>query len=746
MRKMAVLRKLGDEHKNGILGILLIVLGLSMILSLVPNSWLDLPETDNLAGKVGRLFSDPALSLFGIATYCLPIIILIWGWNRLVSHSLGNYIRPVILIVFSGLIAIAFIALLAVNDIVAGSENAGKLGEYLAQEIFTKYVGVIGSYIILTILLLALLIVTVRINPVNMLKRFSLYLINMIKLPVAHLARLYSSVWSFVFVRLRQEKRTGKEVISTAEEKIESEELDSKLVKKSSGRTHRKGKRKSQKAQPEKVRRQGTKFELPSLELLETSPPRDIAGKSKDLDKLGRVLIEKMSHFNVQGRIVNILSGPVVAVFEVEPAPGIKVNKIANLADDLALALRALRIRIVAPIPGKGAVGIEVPNKQPEKVYAKDILSAEEFTKSSFGMPLAFGVDIVGKPVVTDLTRMPHLLIAGATGSGKSVSLNVLITSLLYRFSPKEVKLLLIDPKMLELVLYNGLPHLIHPVVTDSSEAAKALRWALMEMKRRYELLAHNGVRGIGEFNKRIKAKRWMKKPVTEEIIREKLSYVVIVVDELADLMLTVGKEVEEALARLAQMARAVGIHLIVATQRPSVDVITGLIKANFPTRLSFQVTSKTDSRTILDMNGAEKLLGNGDMLFLPAGAATPTRVHGAYISVDETKNIVKFLRKVSKPDWEISLDNVKSIIEEVEEKELKDVEETDALFNEAAKLVILHRHGSTSLLQRRLKIGYSRAARIIDQLEESGIVGSADGSKAREVLVDNSYLESIGV
>jgi DNA segregation ATPase FtsK/SpoIIIE, S-DNA-T family len=492
----------------------------------------------------------------------------------------------------------------------------------------------------------------------------------------------------------------------------------------------------------------------PPLVLLQTPPPSDPTLGEKELDRLGRVLIETLRTFKVEGEIVGRTTGPVVTQFEVAPAPGVKVNRIASLDADLALALRAPSVRIVAPIPGKGAVGVEVPNPEPQTVRLREILESVAFQKARGQLPLALGKDLTGRPYVADLARMPHLLIAGATGSGKSVCINTIITSLIYRYAPQQLRLLLIDPKMVELSMYGDLPHLRHPVVTDPSDAATVLKWAVMEMERRYLLLSENGARSLAEFNRRAQEGQPLRRIAPAGYGEEQdgpaytegpLQYVVVVVDELADLMMTVQADIERPLAQLAQKARAIGIHLIVATQRPSVNVITGLIKANFPCRIGFRVSSKVDSRTILDQNGADALLGNGDMLFLPPGTSDPVRIQGAYLTTEETEELMSWYRdRAHRPSGEEEniLEVVRAREGEAGDAEVAHTGERDALFQQAAEICIQHRQGSTSLLQRKLRIGYGRAARIIDQLYEAGVLGPPqDGSRPREVLVG---LESI--
>jgi S-DNA-T family DNA segregation ATPase FtsK/SpoIIIE len=487
---------------------------------------------------------------------------------------------------------------------------------------------------------------------------------------------------------------------------------------------------------------------LPPLSLLSmTTQPEDLI-TAADLTSEANLLVAKLADFDILGRVTEIHPGPVVTTFEFEPAAGVKVNQIVSREDDLALALRAQRIRILAPIPGKGAVGVEIPNRMRRTVYLREVLSSRPYGDSTAALKIPLGVDVVGQPFVTDLTRMPHLLVAGATGSGKSVCLNAIITGLLFQHGPDTLRLLMIDPKMLELSAYNGIPHLVMPVITEAKRASRALRWAVGEMEKRYKLMATCAARNIQSYNDKV-ASASLPASATAEGRPEALSYVVVVIDELADLMLTAPAEIEEPIARLAQMARAVGIHLVLATQRPSVDVITGVIKANFPSRIAFQVASKTDSRTVLDMNGAENLLGHGDMLFTPAGKPEPYRVHGCYVSEEETARVVEFwtskLRAVPLADGEQPAPPplaTRPELSEADDSAGEDGEPDDELLRDAAQLVVGHQQGSTSLLQRRLKVGYSRAGRLMDQLEEIGVVGPFQGSKARDVLVDQRWLD----
>jgi len=515
--------------------------------------------------------------------------------------------------------------------------------------------------------------------------------------------------------------------------------------------------------------------ELPPLELLQAAQMESVDAGEAELHRLGEVLIDTLGTFRVEGRIVGRTTGPVVTQYEIAPAPGVKVGRIAALADDLALAMRAQSIRIVAPIPGKAAVGVEVPNPTARIVRLRELLESADWDRNRAGLPIALGTNLEGQPIIADLAKMPHLLIAGATGSGKSVCINTIVTSLVYEYTPRELRLLMIDPKMVELSGYNALPHLRHPVVTNNKQAAQTLKWAVHEMERRYGLFSANGARNIGDFNRKAAEGKPLVLPAsgrratgTGEDEQEELPlsysegalpYIVLVVDELADLMMTVQSEVEKPLAMLAQKARATGIHLILATQRPSVNVITGLIKANFPSRIAFRVASKVDSRTIIDQNGAEALLGNGDMLFLPPGKSEPIRLQGAFISTEETEALTDwYTEQRARRDAalaerglvapERSEEDILAVVQALEAAEDRadgvpgDSGDRDALFREAAETCLQHQLGSTSLLQRKLRIGYGRAARIIDQLHEAGILGPPDGSKPREVLIGSEQLD----
>ena len=503
-------------------------------------------------------------------------------------------------------------------------------------------------------------------------------------------------------------------------------------------------------------------YELPPSDLLDEVSE---SHKKIDHDSLllnAQVLENKLKDFGVNGEVVEVHPGPVITMYEYRPASGVKINKISNLADDLAMALSAISVRIVAPIPGKDVVGIEISNTDRKTVMLREILESDEYRKSKSKLPIALGNDITGNPYAFDLKKAPHLLVAGATGTGKSVSLNAMIMSVLFRSSPDEVQLLMIDPKKLELSVYEGIPHLLHPVIADPKAAATALKWAVAEMERRYGLLAAQGVRNIDSYNrlvaKNLKEKKSKKPPKQEEATPEEegdtavtgpeegevaagppeepMPLILVIIDELADLMMVAARDIEESICRLAQMARAAGIHLILATQRPSVDVITGLIKANFPSRIAFKVASRTDARTIMDQNGAERLLGQGDMLFLPPGTSQLIRLHGPFVSDDEIQKVVEHCQAQGEPDY------AEEIIQPRAEEEGTEAEEVDEKYAEALRIVASTKQASISGLQRKLKIGYNRAARMIERMESEGVVGPSDGVKPREVYIDPMQLE----
>lgn len=488
---------------------------------------------------------------------------------------------------------------------------------------------------------------------------------------------------------------------------------------------------------------------LPPISILDPAEKKQLNYSPESLAAVGHLLEIKLKEFGVEVSVDSIHPGPVITRYEIQPAAGVKVSRIANLAKDLARSLAVTSVRVVEVIPGKTTVGIEIPNEDRQIVRFSEVLSTPEFDDAKSPVTLALGHDIGGKPVITDLAKMPHLLVAGTTGSGKSVGVNAMILSILFKSGPEDAKLIMIDPKMLELSIYEGIPHLLCPVVTDMKDAANALRWSVAEMERRYKLMAKMGVRNLAGFNQKIKEAEAAGEPLTDPLYKResihdeaplltKLPTIVVVVDEFADMMMIVGKKVEELIARIAQKARAAGIHLILATQRPSVDVITGLIKANIPTRMAFQVSSKIDSRTIIDQGGAEQLLGHGDMLYMPPGTSLPIRVHGAFVSDEEVHRVVEAWKLRGSPDYN---DDILAGVEEPGSgfdggsSEGGDDAETDALYDEAVQFVLESRRASISAVQRKLKIGYNRAARMIESMEMAGVVTSMNTNGSREVL-----------
>ena len=738
---------LKPERTRELIGVGLIGVALLMVLALVPVALLGEMGADwfsygNVMGPLGGLIQLGTVFVFGLAAGLLPFLV------GLAGVYLGGWVERERALRM-GVLAGGLLILLPAMAQISFPEGAGSgwLGGVLGRPLVSA-AGPFGAGFILAILLLLLSLATLGWNPVRR--------------PAGWAMGAGTVGW-----------RTLVDWLEGRAEEVRSRPAGDPGETDERGDFHGESDRDAE-ARGEHVSRGSslpdpkdpselTGTELPPMDLLAPGTGEHLDAMERDLDALGHVLVEKLRTFNVESELEGRTTGPVVTQFEVIPAPGVKVNRIANLDRDLALAMRARTVRIVAPIPGKGAVGVEIPNPIPVNVQVREILESEAFHGFRADLPLALGKDLHGAPYVADLAKMPHCLIAGATGSGKSVCLNAIITSLVYRHTPETLRLLLIDPKMVELTTYGDLPHLRHPVVTDPKDVAGVLRWAMLEMDRRYGLLSENGVRSIGEFNRRVREDLPLRRvePLGEEgdpdrwIYREGIvPFVVLVVDELADLMMSVQSEVEKPLTLLAQKARAIGLHLLVATQRPSVNVITGLIKANFPCRIAFRVASKTDSRTILDQNGADALLGNGDMLFLPPGQSSPIRMQGAYISTDETGRLIDWYRnlkeqRIVEAEEDAGPEVEEDILELVRAQEAEESldgegfgQDWDEHFREAAELCIRSGQGSTSLLQRKLRIGYGRAARIVDQLHDVGVLGPPDGSKPREVLMSSDQFD----
>jgi S-DNA-T family DNA segregation ATPase FtsK/SpoIIIE len=772
------------QLKRELVGVVLLVFALFLAATILVAGGSPLAgagaEAHGLMGPVGAWLRHTMLSVLGLpATLLLPLVPAVHAL-RLFGRMRSDTDRSWMLFL-AGLVVLVPVA--CALGIEQGERTVsaadGLWGSFVAYYLYAFF-GPVGAWLVVSMLLCALTVLTLAWNPIRVLIGVRVQQIE-----------LFEPVAAKVPAKGRK-KRKGIDAVEVPAALLEPPpeempQIDPTLMQESAGDIADdggKGKKKK-KSRAELSMEQDERIaaaidaneenalaadELPPPDLLTPATPRNTELGKKELDAMGVKLIDALRTFRVEAEITGRTTGPVVTQFEVEPAPGVKVRQIANLSNDLALAMRAASIRIVAPIPGRGAVGVEVPNPTSEIVAFRELLESPEFKSARAALPIALGKDLEGQPVIADLAKMPHLLIAGATGSGKSVCVNTVITSLVYRHTPKTLRFLMVDPKMVELSVYNTLPHLRHKVITDSRDAASVLKWAEMEMQERYELLAANGCRNIQDFNRRLQNGDTLKVPTRKDVAfedttyrGESLPYIVVVIDELADLMMTVQGEVEPPLARLAQKARAIGIHLLLATQRPSVNVITGLIKANFPSRIAFRVASQVDSRTIIDGMGAESLLGNGDMLFIPPGKSEAARLQGAYISSEDTEALMGWYearkaerRRVLESEGlvlEEPVSHEPDILEEMRKREAAssgdptDAEiagERDKLFREAAEVVVQNQLGSTSLLQRRLKVGYGRAARIIDQLQEAGILGPADGSKARDVLVGLDDIDRI--
>ncbi len=757
---MAKRKKKSTGKKKKALGVILFLLAVLVLISLVshhrPDDARIVGEIDshlspfdinyhNQAGMLGAYLSYICLSLIGWLAFFIPLG-LIFVSLRLFSSELATRfeLNCFILFVISLLVTMIY-------DIHLLTERALSVkidipGGYIAEnltQLSIKVVGDLGSYVVLSGIILILLILYTSVTPA-LAMRLRLPGGDVFRGAYTALARWVRSFFSFRWLAFLFERGGGGEDDGESDlaeddtdggaeagEMFDTPQPESEIESETAGtKTDRGTRRKTvlvKSAEP--LQMKSIEYTYPTLDLLSDNPDTEATVNAEELNFTARLLKETLETFNVRvdGNIEKF-PGPVITRFELKPASGIKINQIVNLSDDLALALKAKRIRIIAPIPGKAAVGIEVPNRHAQTVHLKDILVTEGFSDRKFRLPMALGKTTAGRPYIVDLTRLPHLLIAGATGSGKSVCINVIVTSLLYRLHPHQVRFIMIDPKMLELSVYAGIPHLGRPVVTKPKRAEKVLADIVAEMENRYRKLANATVRNIEDYNK------------AQKNADDQLPYIIILVDELADLLMSAtSSKTEMMITRLAQMARAVGIHLILATQRPSVDVITGLIKANFPARIAFQVSSKVDSRTIIDANGAEKLLGLGDMLFLYPGQPEPIRIHGAYVSSEETSAIVEYINKQG-----LQMFALEGISQATGDKAEREIDFGDPLFREACDVVVRHKQGSVSLLQRRLGIGYQRAARLIDKLEEAGIVSPFDGSKARDVMVDKAYVDHL--
>jgi len=691
-------------------------------------------KVNNLWGVAGSYLSDCLLQFSGLASYLFSIILFITSVRLFITKEFKfNYYKLIsyffLILSTAGLLSMSFSHVRLLDEVIVGG---GILGGLLVSEVESCF-NRMGAYTLLILVFISSLIICTDLS----LSWFSKKIKDLFLSIITLLKRFYS------MRRGRVKCIAKKPCIKKEKKKFKGSDMPT-IIDSSEKDDAIKGVETLKHVEFDIPRPKGF-YQLPPLSLLESQAPKVTQIDRESLIMNSKIVEKKLLDFGVEGKVTEVRPGPVITMYEYEPAPGVKINRIVNLSNDLALALKAISVRIVAPIPGKSVVGIEIPNTVRETVFFKDIVSQEIYQKAASRLTVVLGKDIFGNPVVTDLAKMPHLLIAGSTGTGKSVSVNSMISSILFKADPEEVRMIMIDPKRLELSLYDGIPHLLSPVVTEPKQAATVLKWLVEEMENRYKLLAEKGVRNILQYNQKLESEASNPNRISEDLDRgsssgegsesedhhEKLPLIAVIIDELADLMMVSSKEVEGSIARLAQMARAAGIHLIVATQRPSVDVLTGIIKVNFPARISFQVSSKIDSRTILDASGAEHLLGSGDMLVLQPGTSKLERIHGAYLSEREIRRLVAFIKQEEPPAYD------KSILEPKEDVYSKSDDAYDEKYDEAVELVAKTKQASISMVQRHLRIGYNRAARIIEKMEEEGVVGPSDGVKPREVLIN---------
>lgn len=776
--------------KREVIGVVLIALSLLTLLSLlsfvpgepkvvaIPGSTV-IPPTRNLIGSAGAVFASVLFSLIGGAAYFFPILLGLMGARCFIQSDLSIRLRNAgasltALLFLSGFLHLEVTAVPTISSGLVFRGHAGGLFGQLLGDGLRTYFASTGAHILILAGLVISLLFTTPLSLAQLAVRVPEWGRRGFKTLNALLPERRTRDEHDEVAKTPKPKRTRsvraviEEVLPEAEEPsvVEEPVVQYPVVSIPEPESTAVPELEPEGQLASKAPDQG-EYQLPDAEELLGDPSGVLSRVTdEELKTQSEILAKALLSFGIDGKVTEVRPGPVVTMYEFEPAPGTKVARIVNLADDLALAMRAISLRIVAPIPGKSVVGIEVPNAQREMVSMKEVATSEAFTRSRSKLTLALGKDIFGTPVTADLKTMPHLLVAGATGAGKSVGLNTMLISILLRARPTEVRLLLIDPKMLEFQTYDGIPHLLRPVITDPKSAARGLSWVVQEMERRYKLLAEAGVRNIDSYNRKVAGAQGVlseanfeAKPDQPELPiqflsederlaagettlpdggpgsssppptpPEPLPYIVVMIDELADLMMVAPKDVEDKIARLAQMARASGIHLVLATQRPSVDVLTGLIKANFPARIAFQVSSKTDSRTILDANGAEALLGRGDMLYLASGTGRLMRLHGSFVSDDDVRRVVEAVKRQAVPSYNQELQSLK-------QEEVKEEEAQDEVYEQAKDLVLSTGQASASLIQRRLRVGYPRAARMIEQMEAEGLVGAAGRDGRREVI-----------
>ncbi len=799
-------QKTSQSRKQEFLGLLLIILGILALLSLLSYQPGDVPnnsdslQVENWLGLAGAWLSSYLYNFtIGYPILVLPFLIMYWGWFFIRKGSLQRVLRRTGYFLFFALcFSVAFALPRTINQesVTFNHEFNGLIGLFFAQ-ILHRYLGAIGSVLVLFTIMLIVFLSLTEVTVAGILIRFVDRFKQTLNLLLSHWEeyrrqrklertlkakqRAMHTLQRGVDLPTSESWQVNKDQPLIVEPESDSDEILPPLQEKlpNTGELLREPVNEmndlpftlieQDEEQPSRVAEKLTKasgngaaeriitsaippdYKSPGMDLLDPVIPFDRERMKSQLLQEARILEEKLAIYDIEAKVVQIHPGPLITQFEVEPAEGVKISKFFSIADDLAMVMRAPQIRILAPIPGKAVVGIEIPNRQPEVISFRQVIDTSDFRATQFRLPLMLGVDTTGKAYLTDLVRMPHLLVAGSTGSGKSVCLNTIIASLLYKLTPQSLRFILIDPKKLELSNYADLrnhhlitlPDLNEEVVTTPENAITILGRVWQEMEIRFNILARANVRTLEDYNDKIASGELPEQYPERQF--DKLPYIVVIIDELADLLMVSGQDVEEPIGRLAHKARAVGIHLIVATQRPSTDVITGAIKANFPCRIAFKVFSKTDSRVVLDVNGAEALLGRGDMLFQPSSQPQPVRLHSPLISNDEINRIIQYITMQPPfPAYPLPEDRSEAVVETPDGRKM--IQQRDPLFYEALKLVVRHQQGSISLLQRRLRIGYARAARLIDELEQAGFVGVFDGSKAREVLVSQDELDDMGI
>jgi len=728
-----------SDRRNEFFAILFVAISVFIFISLLSFNYYDLSfftsevnkPIRNFAGIIGAYLGGFLLFFMGKSAYAAPILIAIWSISRFAGHKEHKTLLKIFGTACLVLAISSTFSLLGGNDPDLKYNMGGFIG-LAFSDFLVKYMGILGAIIFIVLLLLLSILVATEFLIFPLISfSFSMAAKAMLKLRDFVMAERPLKIKPKIVIARnapypQHENKTDgiQQKLNHLKKKMDDlavSQNKSKIAKKEEvkPKIQDEGEVSFKEASIPKKKIEPGQYKLPGIELLNYPPPLEEREIEDDLADNSKILEETLSDFDIEARVIEVNRGPVITRYELEPASGVKIHKITSLSDNIALTMKAQSVRIVAPVPGKGTVGVEVPNSKSVFVYLREVLETKEYNEETSKLKLALGKNIGGEPLIADLATMPHLLIAGATGSGKTVCVNSIIMTLLYNATPDELKFIMVDPKKVELAPFNAIPHLLCPIVTDYKKVPVALDWLVQEMEKRYEMFAKAGARNIDAYNKKA------------DIDEESLPYIVVIIDELADLMLVAQQEIENAITRLAQLSRAVGMHMILATQRPSVDVITGIIKANFPARISFKVASKVDSRTVLDMNGAEKLLGHGDMLFVEPGESKPIRAQGSLVFDEEIEKVTEYIKGERGPSY------VEELIK-TPKKALGARFRRDEIYEEAVRIVMETRQASVSMLQRKLGVGYTKAARLIDMMEDDGIVGTYQGSKPRELLVES--------